>query len=234
MYYLADRNTSALLTNTTRYSELVDQTFRTFFAHFVAGDAGSISRRAYQKVGDKMPDLGRKVVYDTESGLLKQEDPETYPSRSTDITVDAQLNRRVQLLKMNPAATWISLSILITLVLITIVVLFFHRRFLSPLYRNVDCMADIMLLIAGSDHLLALVKERGIEALREDENLLVRLGWFRSENGQLRWGIEVLDSGDRNRAMDVVWEHGNGSRTQSKWERVSTGLSNLSLGKKIG
>jgi hypothetical protein len=227
MYSLADKNTSALLTNTTLYSELVDRTFRTFFAHFAAGDANSTTRRVYQKIGDKMPDFGRKVVYDTKSGLLKQEDPETYPPRTTNTNVDAQVNRRVQLLKMNQVATWLSFGILIFLLLITIVILFLHRRFLSPLHRNVECMADIMLLVAGSDHLLALVEERGVETLREDESLLVRLGWFRSENGQLRWGIEVLNSGDANRVMDVVWEQGNGSRSQSKWQRASTGLSNL-------
>lgn len=231
MYYLADKNATAFLTNTTLYSELVDKIFRTFFVHFVTGDANSTSRRAYQAIGAEMPDLGKKVVLDAKTGLLKQEDPETYPSDSTDTEVDAQMNRRVQLLKMNHVATWLSFALLVSLFLITIAILLLHRRFLSPLHRNVDCMADIMLLIAGSNHLLSLVKERGVQTLWEDDNLLVRLGWFRGDNGMLRWGIEVF-KGDSNQAMEVVWEDGNESRTQSKWESVSTKFSSLNFGRK--
>ncbi|KAJ4346793.1 uncharacterized protein N0V89_010725 [Didymosphaeria variabile] len=236
MYYLADKNSTALLTNTTLYSELVDKTIRTFFAHFASGDANSTTRRAYQRAGDKMPDLGKKVVLDAKTKTLKQEDPETYPLSDTNSTVDAQLNKRVQLLKMNPVATWLSFGILVSLLLITMAIAFLHRRFLSPLHRNIASMADVMLLVAGSDHLLALVKERGVEALRQDEHLRVRLGWFKSETGKLRWGSEVLDSGNVNvgsgQGLGVVWEEGNGSRTQSKWERVRTGLTKSSIGRK--
>ncbi|KAJ4293480.1 hypothetical protein N0V90_008763 [Kalmusia sp. IMI 367209] len=226
VYTLADRNATALLTNATLFSELVDTTFQTFFAHFITGDSNSTTRRGFQKVGETMPDLGRKVVYDADSALLKQEDPDTYPVSNTNKMVDGQNNQKVQLLKMNRAVTWLSFAILISLLLITVTIMFLHRRFLSPLHRNVESMADIMLLVAGSDHLLALVKERGVQALREDDTLLVRLGWFRSDNGRLRWGIEVLESGEapagQGKGMDVVWEDGNGSRSQSKWERYFT------------
>ncbi|KAF2448838.1 hypothetical protein P171DRAFT_518289 [Karstenula rhodostoma CBS 690.94] len=236
MYYLADKNTTALLANTTLYSELVDKTIQTFFAHFAVGDANSTSRRAYTEVGEKMPDLGRKVVLDVKAKTLKQEDPEIYPPTDTNRDVGAQLRQRVQLLKMNHIATWLSFGILVSLLLTTIAIAFLHRRFLSPLHRNIESMADVMLLVAGSDHLLTLVKDRGVEALRQDDNLLVRLGWFRDETGKLRWGIEVFDSGDANagsgQSLRVVWEDEDGSRTQSKWERVSTGLSNFSLGRK--
>ncbi|OAG04389.1 uncharacterized protein CC84DRAFT_1259792 [Paraphaeosphaeria sporulosa] len=236
MHYLADKNTTALLTNTTLYSELVDKTIGTFFAHFATGDTDAMPRRVYQQPGDRMPDLGKKVVFDEKTKTLKQEDPETYPPAKPDATVDARLDHRVQLLRMNHVATWLSFGILVSLLLITIAISFLHRRFLSPLHRNIESMADVMLLVAGSDHLLTLVKDHGIEALRQDENLLVRLGWFRSETGKLRWGIEVVDSGDADagigQGLGVVWEDESGSRTQSKWERVSTGLSNLSLGKR--
>jgi hypothetical protein len=41
--------------------------------------------------------------------------------------------------------------------------------------RSIESMTDNTLFVAGTDHLLTLGKERCVEALRQDGNLLVRL-----------------------------------------------------------
>ena len=110
--------------NTTLFPELVNKTFQTFFAHFALGDANSTPRRAYQKMGDTMPGLGKKVVFDAKTRILKQENPETYPPADTATSENARVNEKVQLLKMNHAATWLSFGILISLFFITIAIAF--------------------------------------------------------------------------------------------------------------
>jgi hypothetical protein len=51
-------------------------------------------------------------------------------------------------------------------------------------------------LVAGSERLLALVRERGVEELMKDDSIKTSLGWFSCEDGRMRWGIEVTNESD--------------------------------------
>lgn len=59
--------------------------------------------------------------------------------------------------------------------------------------RHVECLADVLLMVAGSDGLLQLVHERGVEGLKKSD-VITRLGWFRDRRGIVRWGIEIVDA----------------------------------------
>lgn len=61
--------------------------------------------------------------------------------------------------------------------------------------RNVECLGDVLVLVGRSEKLLQLVREKGVEALREDDGgLMTKLGWFESKDGDMRWGIELVEA----------------------------------------
>jgi hypothetical protein len=223
MYTLANKDSKALAENTTLFTSLVDKTFQTFFQHFISGAQPSESeggRWGYQDIGAEMPDLGSRIIYSQSTGRLQKGDPITYPDQKTSPTIEGAVDRRVELLKMNAVAAWLSFSILIVLLFISIAIMLLQRRHLSPLKRDVECLADIMVMIAGSEHFLQLVEERGVQGLRDYPDLRLKLGWFREGGGELRWGIEILGG---EKSKEVVWvERERDIGVISK--RISTGL----------
>lgn len=53
----------------------------------------------------------------------------------------------------------------------------------------------MLVLVGRSEKLLQLVWEKGVEALREDDGgLMTKLGWFESRDGDMRWGIELVEA----------------------------------------
>ena len=82
------------------------------------------------------------------------------------------------------------------LIITTVVVAILQKRYFGTLVRNVECLGDVLVLIAGSANFLQVVRE--IEAGRllpgDYEHLRTRLGWFVDEDGGLRWGIEMEES----------------------------------------
>lgn len=73
---------------------------------------------------------------------------------------------------------------------------FVQRRHLRGLIRNVECLRDVLVLVGRSEKLLQLVREKGEEALRENDDggLMTKLGWFESRDGDMRWGIELVET----------------------------------------
>jgi len=57
--------------------------------------------------------------------------------------------------------------------------------------RNITYIADMLVLIAGSDNLLKLIKKRGVD-LNSEKSVFTRLGWFRKSDGEVRYGIEII------------------------------------------
>lgn len=96
---------------------------------------------------------------------------------------------------MNAVAVWLSLSLLMWLTITAMVVAALQRWYFGDLRRNVQSIADVMVLIAGSDRLLSLVQEIGVEELMKSD-VKTRLGWFLGSDGRLRWGIEVAEDGE--------------------------------------
>jgi hypothetical protein len=70
------------------------------------------------------------------------------------------------------------------------------KSYLRPLQRNINCVADVMVLLAGSERFLQLVQVRGVEDLGHNEQLAIKLGWFETKSGETRWGIELVEEYD--------------------------------------
>ncbi|OAL03368.1 hypothetical protein IQ06DRAFT_324071 [Phaeosphaeriaceae sp. SRC1lsM3a] len=190
MYLLAEKDPEALL-NYATLSTYADRTFQTFFQHFVnSGLSPSKGGFAYQPIGDNsMQTIGQPVINDTVVEGSK------YPVLSTSRTVTASVSERIRVLHMNVTATYLSAAILIWLILTTLIVLCLQRRYTRFMNRDVQLIADMLLLIAGSDNFLELIADKGVE-LKRNKDIKTMLGWFKDREGQTRWGIEVV--GGRN------------------------------------
>lgn len=198
MYTQAESNPTALL-NTTTYRTLAEKTFTTFFQHFASNDVSlETGGWVYQTINASLPDtLGPAIQM--VNGLpsdkaAKQQD--TNPISHANRTVEAHISQRVELLKMNTVAVGLSIGIMGWLILTTIAVAILQKRYFGRLVRNVECLGDVLVLIAGSANFLQVVRE--IESGRlvsgAYEELRTRLGWFVDEDGGLRWGIEMEKS----------------------------------------
>ncbi|KAF2125155.1 hypothetical protein P153DRAFT_390003 [Dothidotthia symphoricarpi CBS 119687] len=187
MYAAAAKDAKALLDYTTLVRH-ADRTFQTFFQHFVAnGMSLKEGGLAYQGINDRsLEDLGRLVDINGTALPARQ-----YPTSDTNSTAEAWVSNRVQVLHMNPIATYLTIAILIWLIGTTAVVMCLQRRYMSCMVRDVQLIADILVLVAGSDNLLKLVHERGI-SLKRDEIIKTKLGWFKDQDGEIRWGVEVV------------------------------------------
>ena len=196
MYTLAEKNPDALL-NFTTLATYADRTFQTFFQHFVNSE---LSLRkgglAYQPVNDNsMSSLGRSI---NENGTAIEE--KKFPVLKSKRTITASVSHRIRVLHMNTTATYLSTAILIWLIFTTLIVVCLQRKYTSFMNRDVQLIADMLVLIAGSDNFLELIAEKGVE-LKKNKDIKTMLGWFKDRDGQVRWGVEVV--GGRN-AVDWV------------------------------
>lgn len=177
-YVLASENYTALLDVETlsKYSE---RTFQTFFKHFVVSARWGDERAAYERV-----------------------DPQN--AQRTKVTVST----RTKSLGMSKTATWLSLAIIFLLIII-LIVLMLSLEIVYPktsMQRNIDCIADVLLMVAGSDDLVSFIQENDERVLKKS-NAKTRLGWFRDKRGVVRWGIEFED--------EVEWVNNPGNEFTS-------------------
>lgn len=189
MYALAGKDPQALL-NASTMEATAQKTFTTFFQHFVSSNVsfGTGGSWAYQPINATLPPC---LAYNRTSSACAEQ-PSVWPLSHTNSTVDVQISRRVSLLRMNKVAVWLSVGILAWLIATTVVVAATMNRHLKGLKGDVERVADVLLMVAGSDKLLRLLKERGERKLAEEE-VMTKLGWFEDRDGQLRWGIEVVE-----------------------------------------
>ncbi|KAF1974355.1 hypothetical protein BU23DRAFT_531901 [Bimuria novae-zelandiae CBS 107.79] len=183
--HLAGMNNTALLAPETllRHSQ---KTFQTFFKHFAATGrwtyGATPERTVFENLYERsVPRAGRG-------------------SRS----VNATLTERIVVLKTNEVALWLSLGIIFALLGILLVLIVSLRVVYpaSSLQFPLECVADFLCLVAGSDELMRLVHSRGREEL-ERSGVETRLGWFRDRRGAVRWGVERVGGG-------VEWVDGRG------------------------
>lgn len=204
MYVQANKSAEALLDPDT-HDRLAKKTFQTFFQHFTSSQINE--SRVYQPLNALLPDDLGPVADLKDTGTT--DDPgrseivalsaSQYSHRfqmnsTTNSSTIATVSTPVEVLEMNPAAVWLSISILVCLICIMIVVLAVQHVHFAGLIRNVDTLADALILIAGSDNLLRLVRERGPEALSRSTDVLTQLAWFSDSRGEVRWGVEIVDS----------------------------------------
>ncbi|KAK5095423.1 hypothetical protein LTR70_003587 [Exophiala xenobiotica] len=178
------------------------RTFSTFFQHFASmdvaldGDGGWV----YQKANATLPaDLGEPTSVAIDSAAPKAmvdgSGAHSILSQSTNATTTISTERPIEILRMSPLAVGLCLGILIWLVVTCLLVLILKKRYFSPLLRKVESVADIAVLVAGSERLLRFAEEKGPIALQADKTFKTRLGWFRTSAGEVRWGIELVEPG---------------------------------------
>ncbi|ORY17514.1 hypothetical protein BCR34DRAFT_596983 [Clohesyomyces aquaticus] len=195
MYTMVNRDSEALLDYETLLN-LTQLTFSTYFQHFVSGTGW-----AYQYIDEK-PKWNQTYDYG-DNGRPRFNATKAYPSLHTNRRPAVIVSNRIETLRMNALATWLSVGILLWLAVTAILVIALQRTYFGSLIRNVDSIADVLVMIAGSDNLLDLVESRDFEELRKSKDVVTRLGWFLDATGQKRWGLEVV--GGENPVSWIKW-----------------------------
>lgn len=197
-YVQAGRNSEALLNYDTLLHH-TQKTFTLFFQHFASSTVSlGTGGWVYQPINATFKDLGpphRDTLPQVAPGGKPAVKYTDLPAQNTERNFTGTMSSRVEVLRMNTVAVWLSLSLLIWLTITMLVVAALQRWYFGDLRRNVESIADVMVLIAGSDRLLSLVREMGVEGLMKSD-VKTRLGWFLGSDGRLRWGIEVVKDGE--------------------------------------
>jgi hypothetical protein len=200
MYKRVKEDPKALLNQTTMLHH-AQTTFSTFFQHFASINARPDALfGVYQNIGDDSLDetlaFNMSKIYNSSIIFPWEDHPyipkNVYRKLNTSRTVNATVSTRIEFLHMNDVATYLSLACLGWLLCTTLVVIALQRSYLSPLLGNIESLADVLVLVAGSDSLLKLVRERDPKQLVNDKEIMTRLGWFRGRDGRVRWGVEVV------------------------------------------
>jgi hypothetical protein len=188
-------------------------TFSLFFKHFVnSGISSDTGGWASQKFGSRLVVEPHMEAYYTTTiqnainiplrshSFLPNGDPaphfEDVPPHSIDQNGTATLTISVETLSLNKKAFWTATGILASLICIMVAFIILNKSYLGGIIRNVECIADVIVLIAGSERLLALVQENGIETIVKEDKILTKLSWFEDSDGKQRWGIELAESSD--------------------------------------
>ncbi|KAF2137414.1 uncharacterized protein K452DRAFT_361940 [Aplosporella prunicola CBS 121167] len=191
MYSMANEDPTALLDAPTM-AKLGQKTFSTFFQHFVSNNVSmETGSWAYQKINESLPSTLGETLGSTKNGTRYKD--VLHPISNTNITTDVRISASIEVLQMNSTAVWISVAILIWLIGTTLVIAAMQRRYSKNMLRDVECMADVLILVAGSDKLLQLLRQRDWEELKKDHSIRTKLGFFEGSDGRQRWGIEVVD-----------------------------------------
>lgn len=197
-YLQEDRDSAALLDEKTLMRN-TQKIFSVFFQHYVSSNISFTGGGwVYQPIGANLKGLGAPV-----NGTFKQYNPDgsesprfdDLPAQDTQRVADATISTRVEVLRMNRKAFWLCLALLIWLMITAIIVTALQRWFFGELRRGVDSIADVLVLVAGSERLLAAVEKYGVEGM-VNSKFKTRLGWFRTDDGLMRWGIEIVEEGD--------------------------------------
>ncbi|KAF2117412.1 hypothetical protein BDV96DRAFT_644835 [Lophiotrema nucula] len=221
MYSLVGKDADALL-NYTTLVDTANMTIQTFFQHFVQNRLSLTEGGwAYQRIGDDSIDSLGDPVTPTEGTALAKH---IYPKLNTNRTAIATVSNRVQVLKLDPTATWLSVSIVAWLIITTIIIAALQRSYTGSLIRNVESIADILVLTAGSDNFLRMVQQRGVE-FKKEKNIKTKLGWFKGRDGEVRWGIEIVGGRD---PVEWVSAPSNGSAMVQKSPTVRSLASSSS------
>jgi hypothetical protein len=147
-----------------------EKTFQTFFKHFaVSGNwlgSGSIPK---------------STVFQQKQGLYSS-------------GINGTVTERIEILSMNETATWLSVAILVALTAILVVLIVFLQVVYpkNSMQHRVECLADVLAMIASSEELVNMAHEMDIEKM-ERSSVQTRLGWFRDKRGDVRWGVEIAD-----------------------------------------
>jgi hypothetical protein len=228
MYNLVGKDPEALL-NADTLTTTTQRVFSTFFQHFVSQ---SVSVKdggfAYQPIGHTIEDPG--PVYNisfvrtsTIEDHLPANYSNEYPQLNTVRQASAIVSSRIEVLRMNPTATWLSFGILCWLMITTVVVAAVERKNVKRLNSGMDTLGSVLVWVAGSENLLGLVREGTAKELEKNGNVWTRLGWFKDGRGVIRWGVEAEG---RHGMQPVEWvdpPKDAGSEKEKSRESVGSG-----------
>lgn len=121
---------------------------------------------------------------------------------ATDISDTGRVDVRseVEILRMSTTAAIVCMSILAYLIVTSVILVIATRRYNKLLPVEINSIADVAVLVAGSERLLELARQRGLRhnrQLKNDPESLAKLGWFNGADGELRWGIELVDADNK-------------------------------------
>jgi hypothetical protein len=175
-WHLAGKDSAALVNTTTLFAHS-EKTFQTFFKHFANTGTANLNGIPGNGYGNRP----------------------TYEDVLSPDNINGTFTTRFEVLTMNETATWISLVIIFLLIVIlSILIVSLQAVYPSScMQRHVECLADVLVMVAGSDELTRVVRERGVEGFEKSEEK-TKLGWFRDRRGVIRWGVEVV-------GKDVEW-----------------------------
>lgn len=196
MYIRAKRDSVALL-DADVLREHTEKVFTTFFQHYVSSQLSlEEGGWAYQPIGANLDGVGAKIINpDMKFQNRTSKAPVARPAQNTQRELTATATERVEVLHMNSIAFIVCVVLLGWLIMTTLVVVAIVRWHIRNLPRNIQSIADVVVLVAGSDKLLALVREKGVDGLK-NQRIKTRLGPFRDSEGNMRWGIEVIEDGE--------------------------------------
>ena len=217
-YERAGQDTPTALLDEQTLREHSQKTFSLFFQHFVSNGL-SLEKGgwAYQPFGSSLEvqppvdefsftNRGKNVTPPPYRSYLPNG---SYAPRFEDVFAqnlsryaEGKLSTRIDMLKFNQVAFWLAISILSWLLITVLILVIRQKQHVGGIRRNIDCIADVLVLIASSERLLALVREKGMDALIKEDKVCTKLGYFENTDGKTRWGIEVVDIGD-------VWQEQN-------------------------
>lgn len=203
MYRMANKDPKALL-NVSTLQRLAETTFSTFFQHYVSSNVSMEKGSwAYQRTNAGLsPDFG--LAMNTTTGNASAEQEVWHPISHANRTVVAQVITPIELLRVDLTAVWHSSGILVWLLVSAVIVAGMQRRYFKGMVRNVECMADVLVLVAGLERLLRVLREKGVDELkRGDEKYSARLGWFIDSNGRMRWGVEIAEPNGESTSGNV-------------------------------
>ncbi|PVI08697.1 hypothetical protein DM02DRAFT_9443 [Periconia macrospinosa] len=198
-YIQANKDAASLLdANVLR--QQTEHTFTTFFQHFVSSDVSLQSGGwAYQPIGANLDGLG-KPRDTTPPQIAPNGEPAVpvskLPTRDTEPHFNAKVAKQVEVLRMSPMAFVVCVVLLSWLLATLVVVAVSERLYFRGLIRNVESIADVLVLVAGSERFLELVREGDVQRLQTDQKIKTRLGPFRDSKGRVRRGIDIVEDGE--------------------------------------
>ncbi|RWA07716.1 hypothetical protein EKO27_g7380 [Xylaria grammica] len=221
MLSLVGNNHRALLDPVT-LERTAKETFTVLFQHFanykVSLDRGGY---VYQSLTEELGDIG--------PSLLPNNTPPPSPPNLPKY-IDLQISHPVELLRVSTPAIWVCLVILAYLLPTCVAIAIASREYNKLLPKNINSIADVVVLVAGSERLLSLARENSTEDSKHNPISTATLGWFRDDCGELRLGIEHPDMSELE--LDSLLEYVmDGDAEEKSSENIGTRIKKSAVTK---
>lgn len=185
MLSLVDFDAIALLDPAT-LERTAQQTFSTFFQHFASSSVSTTSGGwAFQKLDERLP----SDLQDVESPAWVE--PPVTPRAGEMVSVEVL--QPIEILEMSRAAAAIALAVLLWLMISTIALAFASPGYKARLRWRIETIADVLAMFTGSERLMRMLRDQGPQAMKYSPDATAMLADFKTEDGTVRWGIELAN-----------------------------------------